>query len=433
VVNKTAVELALRLGAALGCEINLVSEFSRKSYFYPDLPKGYQISQYDLPLCEGGVVAADGLDVPLNRMHLEEDAGKSIHNERGDTLLDMNRCGVPLLEIVSMPAIAGPGEAAACLIALRQIMQYLDVCDGDMEKGELRCDVNVSVRRRGEKSMGEKAEIKNLNSFRAVERSLRYEIERQAGLLERGLPVRAETLLWDEERERCEVMRSKEDAQDYRYFPEPDLPRLAVDEACLRRIEESSPELPSARRRRFVDEYGITAHDAVELTVTRDMADYYEGCVSAGAGSKAAANWVMTEVRRWLKEKDTGLAQLKVRPRSLAGLLALVADGSISHSIARGVFEEMAETGVEGESIVKRKGLSQISDRGIIGEAVGAVLRRERRAVEQYRAGKMEALEYLVGAVMKQMSGAADPHVVRAMMAEELESGRSGQDRRSGE
>lgn len=420
-VNKRAVRLALRLGVALGCTVNSPSVFARKSYFYPDLPKGFQISQYDRPLCEGGRVRHAKGRVGLIRMHLEEDAGKSIHDKEGFTLVDMNRCGIPLLEIVTEPSIAGPGEALACLYELKRTMEYLEVCDCDMEKGELRCDVNVSIRPGDTGAMGVNTEIKNLNSFRAVERSLVYEIDRQKDLLARGKQVRKETLLWDEESQRCVVMRSKEEAHDYRYFPEPDLPALAVEARELEGIARSLPELPGDREERLISEYGLSRGAAAVLTATKEMADYFEECVGAGAVPKVAGNWIMTEVRRVLNKRKIGLRDLPVSAIGLAELLSLVENGSISVTAAKTAFEEMVDSGARAEDVVRRKGLAQISDRAIIAEAVSVALKKEGRAAAQCRAGAAGALEYLVGAVMKELSGRGNPRVVREMLIRALE------------
>jgi aspartyl-tRNA(Asn)/glutamyl-tRNA(Gln) amidotransferase subunit B len=414
-----AVELALRLGLALGSTVNPISVFARKSYSYPDLPKGYQISQYDRPLCEGGDVRFESGSVKLTRIHLEEDAGKSRHLDQGHTLIDMNRCGVPLVEIVCEPVIKSPDEAVSYLRALKQLMRYLDVCNGDMEKGEVRCDVNVSVRRHKNK-MGVKTEIKNLNSFRAVGRALFFEIERQAECIARGGAVKNETLLWDEEGGRCVFMRSKEEAHDYRYFPDPDLPPLAVEIADLERIKKSIPELPLERRERFVLQYGLAGDDAGALTSAPETAGYYEDCVRAGADPKAAGDWVLTEVKRVLRDTNAGIDELQVGPGSLAGLLALIADGSISRIAGKAVFDEMASRGEDAAVVMARKGLSQIDDRGIIREAVVLTLERESAAADQYLTGKRETLEFLVGAVMKETSGKGNPHLVRELLLEVL-------------
>lgn len=426
-INARAVELALRMGIAAGCSINPKSVFARKNYFYPDLPKGYQISQYDHPLGEGGAIRlaeeAEERVVDLVRMHIEEDAGKSIHLEgaRGDhTLVDMNRCGVPLLEIVSEPTLATPREAVSYLEALKQLMEYLDVCDGDMEKGSLRCDVNVSVRPKGAGFMGVRTEIKNLNSFRSVERALHFEIRRQIRLVSAGRRVEKETLLWDEKSERCAAMRSKEDVHDYRYFPEPDLKPLEVPPELIERTRASLPELPHARRKRFRKLYEIPDYDAAVLTSEKRLADYYEACVSAGAEPKAASNWIMTEVKRTLKDKGIKLADLRIDPHSLAGLIGLIGGGTISGGIAKEIFTEMVKSGREAREIIDTLGLRQISDRGIIAGAVAEVLRREAGAAEEYCGGKVEALEFLIGAVMELTRGRGNPGLVRDILRETL-------------
>ncbi len=430
--NERAVRLGVAMGVALGCTINRVSVFARKNYFYPDLPKGYQISQYEIPLCVGGEVAieAGGVTrrVALRRLHLEEDAGKSVHDpegNRGSTAVDMNRCGVPLLEIVSEPALRSPAEAVACLESLRQLMQYLEVCDGDMEKGNLRCDVNVSVVPSGSAALGVSTEIKNLNSFRAVERSLRFEIARQSAILEEGGSVMRETLLWDERSQACAPMRAKEEAQDYRYFPEPDLAPLVVPADTVDRVRWSLPEAPRERRERFKREYALSPYDAEILTSRKSLADFFEACVRGGAGPKAAANWAMTEVTRAAKERGVPEDRLPVAASSLASLLRLVADGAISGTAAKAVFAEMLETGEEPEAAVAGLGLAQVRDEGEIATLVSGVLEREKGAVAAYLRGKTGAVEFLVGAAMRASGGSASPGLVRAALLDALDRMRS--------
>lgn len=461
VLNRLAVELALRVGLAARCLIAPVSVFARKNYFYPDLPKGYQISQYEHPLCRGGEIEfsrnGDPGAVELVRMHLEEDAGKSLHprDSGGDfTLVDFNRCGVPLLEIVTEPHLRSPREAAACLEAVKQLLEYLEVCDGDMEKGSLRCDVNVSVSRRtvcstveevdharaaGGKpdpagkapgasdsivvppgAVGARTEIKNLNSFRNLEKALSFEIDRQRQTLSRGHKIKRQTLLWDEARKECVPMRSKEEAHDYRYFPEPDLPPLVVTRDLLAEAERGLPELPWNRRRRFREEYGLPAYDAGLLTSTRSMADYYEDCVKAGADPKTASNWIMTEFLRVVGQRGGEIEKVPVTAAGLAELLALVRDGTVSGTAAKAVFGEMMETGEGASSIVSRRGLVQIKDVEEIEAVVAAVLREERKAVGEYRRGKERALGFLIGSVMKAMGGRADPRLVREALERAL-------------
>jgi aspartyl-tRNA(Asn)/glutamyl-tRNA(Gln) amidotransferase subunit B len=425
--NKRAVELALRVGLAAGCRIPQVSVFARKNYFYPDLPKGYQISQYDHPLCEGGEISVSmneiSKHVGLIRIHLEEDAGKSLHAQDagGDfSLVDFNRSGVPLIEIVTKPELTAPREAVACLGSLKQLMEYLEVSDCDMEKGSLRCDVNVSVRPSGTASMGVKTEIKNLNSFRNLEKALAFEIERHIGVLSRGEEVAGKTLLWDESRGACAPMRSKEEAHDYRYFPEPDLPPIVISQGLLAKVKAGLPELPWDRKGRFRGEYKIPSYDADLLTSTRAMADYYEACVKVGAEPKAASNWIMTEVLRALRERGESPERFPVGPSRLARLLALIRDGTISGRAAKEIFEEMIESGEEPSAIVKRRGLGQIRDRKAIDAVVAEVLDRECRAVEQYMKGKEAAVQFLVGKVMEATRGRADPRLVQEAVRESL-------------
>jgi aspartyl-tRNA(Asn)/glutamyl-tRNA(Gln) amidotransferase subunit B len=462
VLNYRAVELALRVGSAARCLIAPVSVFARKNYFYPDLPKGYQISQYEHPLCRGGEIEfslnGDSGIVKLVRMHLEEDAGKSLHprDSGGDfTLVDFNRCGVPLLEIVTEPHLGSPREASACLEAVKQLLEYLQVCDGDMEKGSLRCDVNVSVSRgtvrpaaaegdhvsaeagkpdpagkaRGTSdsvvvppgAVGARTEIKNLNSFRNLEKALSFEIERQKKILSRGHKIKRQTLLWDEARKECVPMRSKEEAHDYRYFPEPDLPPLVVTRDLLAEAERGLPELPWKRRKRFREEYRLPAYDAGLLTSTRAMADYYEDCVKAGADPKTASNWIMTELLRVVGRRGGEIEKVPVSATGLAELLVLVGDGTVSGTAAKAVFGEMLESGEGASSIVNRRGLAQIKDVEEIEAVVAEILLKERKAVEEYRKGKERALKFLIGSVMKAMGERADPRLVR----EALERGLS--------
>ena len=471
VLNARSVELALRVARAAGSHVEPISIFARKNYFYPDLPKGYQISQYERPLCHGGEIEfslnGDSGIVKLVRMHLEEDAGKSLHPQDagGDfTLVDFNRCGVPLLEIVTEPHLGSPREAVACLEAVKQLLEYLDVCDGDMEKGSLRCDVNVSVSRgtigstaeeadrmgavprapdptggvprapdpmgaaprkfdptaAPSGAVGSRTEIKNLNSFRNLEKALSFEIERQTYIVSRGHRVARQTLLWDEVKEKCVPMRSKEEAHDYRYFPEPDLPPVVVTRDLLAEIDSGLPELPWNRRKRFRDDYGLPVYDAVLLTSTRAMADYYEDCVKSGAGPKAASNWIMTELLCVIKGRSGGIGRIPVTAPALAELLVLVGDGTVSGTTAKAVFSEMMETGEGASSIVSRRGLTQIRDVKEIEAVVAAVLREERKAVEEYRKGKERALRFLIGSVMKAMGGRADPRLVREALGRAL-------------
>lgn len=426
-LNVRAVELAVMMGVAAGCRISSLSVFARKNYFYPDLPKGFQISQYDMPLCEGGEISFDWggreRSVALRRIHLEEDAGKSTHVERAGehfTIVDMNRCGVPLIEIVSEPELRTPGEAVALLDAIRRLMLYLKVCDGNMESGSLRCDVNVSVGFEGEYGDGPGAEIKNLNSFRSVERSLVYEIERQSEILRAGGAVGRSTMLWDEESSVCVPMRAKEEEHDYRYFPEPDLPPLELPEGILERVARSLPELPRARRERVRVGYSLTPEASAALTDRKETADYFEACVRHGASAKSAADWIMTELRRALKERGIGIAEIPVSPPSLARLLGMLEKGTISRRTAKAVFADMVESGEEPEALIESGGLKMMTDPAEIDRAVDAVLRTERTAVASCLKGKDEALEFLMGAVMRATRGRADPNMARLSLIEAL-------------
>jgi aspartyl-tRNA(Asn)/glutamyl-tRNA(Gln) amidotransferase subunit B len=430
VLNRRAVEFAIKAGLATGCRIAAESRWARKNYFYPDLPKGYQISQYELPICIGGHidVEVDGrrLSVGLTRIHMEEDTGKNIHDQHGDaSLVDYNRSGVPLLEIVSEPDMRSPAEAAAYLRRLRAILQYLEVCDGNMEEGSFRCDANVSVRRRGESRLGTKAEIKNLNSFRAVERALEYEIQRQAEVLEDGGRVMQETRLWDANREVTRSMRSKEHAHDYRYFPDPDLLPLVVEDEWIEAIRATLPELPDARRRRFVERYGLPEYDAEVLTARKDLADYFEAAVAAHDNPKATSNWIMGDVLRVVRERRLDEALVirdwPVAAARLAAMIRLIDDGTISGKIAKTVFEEMIEGGAGPAEIVARRGLSQVSDEGSIRAAVAAVVEANREKAAEYRAGKDKLFGFFVGQVMKATQGKANPQMVNTLLKELLD------------
>ncbi len=429
VLNRQVVDFAIRTGLATGCEIQTLSRWARKNYFYPDLPKGYQISQYELPICLGGGVEIAVDDLPrriaLTRIHMEEDTGKNIHDAHGDaSLVDYNRCGVPLLEIVSEPEIRSPEEAGAYLRKLRTILQYLEVCDGNMEEGSFRCDANVSVRPAGATELGTKAEVKNLNSFRSVERAIAYEIERQSKALRAGESIVQETRLWDTEREITRSMRSKEDAHDYRYFPEPDLLPLVVDAAWIEDARGHLPELPDQRAHRFVEHYGLPAYDAEVLTARKDLADYFEEVVRANGNAKASSNWVMGEVLRVVRERKLDQAlhitDWPVSPAQVGGLIALIDDGTISGKIAKSVFEELLDSDRSAATIVEEKGLSQVSDSGELAAVIAAVLKGQEDKIAEYRAGKEKMLGFFVGQVMKATQGKANPKMVNEMLRKEL-------------
>ncbi len=423
VVNKKAVEFSVKMGLALGCEIRKKSVFSRKQYFYPDLPKGYQISQFDLPLCEHGNVEffLDGVkkNVSITRAHMEEDAGKSTHH--GDfTLLNYNRAGIPLLEIVSGPDMNSPQEAAAYGKAIRQIVRYLDVCDGNLEEGSLRCDCNVSVRRPGD-TLGTKVELKNLNSFRFVEKAIEYEIDRQIDEIEGGGKIVQETRLYDPDKNRTFAMRSKEDAQDYRYFPDPDLQPVEIRAADVEAIRATLPELPAVRKSRFQSSLGLTEYDAEVLTDERELADYFEIVSQKCGNAKLAANWIMSELMRELNHNKTHITQSPLKAHELAELIKLIDSGTISGKIAKVVFAEMWSAGKSATEVIKEKNLSQMSDLGQIEKLVEQTLLANPGQAEEYRSGKTKVFGFFVGAVMKATKGQANPDIVNQILKDKLD------------
>ena len=434
VLNRQAVDGAIKAALALGCEVQPVSIFARKNYFYPDLPKGYQISQYERPLALGGgldiLVDGGASHVALTRIHMEEDAGKSLHDgflDSGErTYLDFNRSGVPLIEIVSEPDMRSAAAAAEFFTRLRDILVWLGVNDGNMEEGSLRCDANVSVRPWGHTALGTKAEVKNLNSFRHVRKAVEYEIERQTALVGGGGRVVQETRLWDAAAGRTVSMRSKEEAHDYRYFPEPDLPPLVVDEARIEAVRRTMPELPDARRRRFVTGYGLPEYDAGVLTQSAALADYFEAVAAATGSPKAASNWVMGELLRALKDRGLTVADVPMTPAALAGLIVLVERGTISSSMAKDVFAKMIESGRDADAIVQSEGLAQIGDEDAVLAIVRDVIARNQDAVAQYRAGKSQTFGFLVGQVMKGSGGKASPTLANRLLTQELLRGSSG-------
>lgn len=418
VVNYEAVRLTVRTGLMLGSKISRWSKFDRKSYFYPDMPKNYQISQYDMPLCVGGEleIECEGRrkKIKLRRIHLEEDVGKSLHfgNSSG---IDFNRAGIPLMEIVSEPDINSPQEAHAYLVALKQVLQYGEVSDCNLEQGNVRCDVNCSIRRAGE-SLGVKTEIKNLNTFRGVFRALEYEISRQINILEAGGAVEQQTLRWDDEKGVTIPLRSKEYAHDYRYFPEPDIPPITLDEALLEQWSEDLPELPAVRRRRFIEQYALPEYDAGVLVAEKEVADFFEATVKQGVPAKAVSNWLMTEVLRVIGATGAALSDLKITPRSLAGLIRLVEKGAISMPAAKEVCEVLLREGGDPEAIVAERGLAQVSDESELQAVVEQTISANPRVVGDYRAGKKAALQFLIGQVMRQTRGRANPKVVAELL-----------------
>ena len=430
VLNRRAVELAARMSHAVACDVKETSVFARKNYFYPDLPKGYQISQYDHPIAEHGTVTfeLDGSEktVRLERIHMEEDAGKLLHDgfQGSDkkSAVDFNRSGVPLIEIVSRPDMRSPEEATRYAQALKEILEYTEVSDADMEKGNFRCDGNVSVRPEGASELGTKVELKNLNSFRFLGRALAFEVDRQIELIESGGRVTQETRLYDPERDITVTMRTKEEAHDYRYFPEPDLPPLHLEEAWLRDSRASLPELPRARRERLQKQYALPSYDAEVLTASRALADYFETAVehSKNATGKAVSNWVMSEVLRQLKETGSAVTDFAVSPEHFGALVGLVEAGTISGKIGKEVFEKMVETAEAPGVIIEREGLSQISDASAITEMAREVIEKNPEQVAELKAGKDKVLGWLVGQVMKASRGKANPQLARSTLVELL-------------
>ena len=431
VLNRVAVALAARAALGLNCTINMESQWARKNYFYPDLPKGYQISQYDRPLASHGFIeiTVDGTKkrIGVQRIHMEEDAGKSLHEGFADssrnTYLDFNRSGVPLIEIVTDPDIRSSAEANDYLKRLKEILEYLDVNDGNMEEGSLRCDANVSVRRVGEQKFGTRTELKNINSFRFVQKAIDYEIERQIEVIESGGRVVQETRLWNSAEERTVSMRSKEEAHDYRYFPDPDLPLLVLDREAIRQLQQFMPELPESRRRRFIDEYALSEYDAGVLATTRALADFFEETAKLSAQPKAAANWIMGDLLRFYKDSNADLKDLSgspVKPKTLADMIMLVEKGTISGKIAKTVMEDMCKTGKTPAAIIEEKGLVQISNVDEIEKIVARVMEENPKTVEQYRQGKTGNLGFFVGQVMKATGGRANPQTVNDILKKRL-------------
>jgi aspartyl-tRNA(Asn)/glutamyl-tRNA(Gln) amidotransferase subunit B len=431
VLGREAVTLAIRAALATQCTVNARSIFARKNYFYPDLPKGYQISQYDRPLAENGTVEIPSggafRTVRLQRIHMEEDAGKLLHEgfpwSGEKSGVDFNRSGVPLIEIVSHPDLRSSEEAYEYLSALKAVLLYAGVSDCNMEEGSLRCDANVSIRPRGTEAFGTRAEIKNLNSFRNVARAIDHEIARQAAIVDAGGRIVQETRLWNADRAETVSMRSKEEAHDYRYFPEPDLPPLVVDDAWREAVRASLPELPAAKRRRFAAEHRIPDYDAGVLTLSRDVADYFEAVAKASGNAKAASNWVMGAVLRKLKEDDRPLSSSPVSPAALAELLALVEAGTVSGTTAKDVFERMWTSGEGARVIVEREGLGQVSDEATIAKAADEVIAESPKQVETYRGGKTNTIGWFVGQVMKKTGGKANPQLVNAVLKKKLDQG----------
>lgn len=426
-LNRQAVDYAMRMILATDGTINPTSVFARKNYFYPDLPKGYQISQFSEPIGRGGYIEISGEGGPkrirLIRIHLEEDAGKSLHPEHsGDTTtrIDMNRCGVPLIEIVSEPDIRTPQQAGSYLRKLRQIVEYLGICTGNMEEGALRCDANVSITPAGSAGLGVRTEVKNMNSFRSVERAVEFEINRQIELLEGGGEVDRETLLWDEKSQTAQPMRSKEESSDYRYFPDPDLLPLHIAPDWIEEVRASLPELATARARRLARDYQIPDYNATVLTDQKALADYFEAAVKTCADAKKVSNWIMTEVLRVLKESDFDIAGFPVVPAVLGELLNLIGDGTISGTVAKDVFARMIATGQSAAAIVEAEGLRQVSDDSALIALIDDILRENPEQIESYKGGKTRVFGFFVGEAMKRSKGTANPQRLADLLRERL-------------
>lgn len=436
VVNKMAVEMAIKTGLALHSSIQKKSVFARKNYFYPDLPKGYQISQHELPLCQGGHldIAIEGRvsdskcrtpslkRILLIRIHLEEDAGKLLHDFGHPDMshVDFNRCGVPLIEIVSGPDMRSPQEGGDYLRKLRNILVYLDVCEGNLQEGNFRCDANISIRPQGSAKLGTRTELKNLNSFKAVEKALAYEIERQTKLMSEGKDVVQETLLWNDSTGKTESMRTKEEAHDYRYFPDPDLLPLMVEDAWIDKIKKEIPELADQKAARFVKEYGIPEYDAAILTDEKALADYYEASIAIHKEPKKISNWIMTEFLRELKKDERDISTCPVTPSNLASLVKMIDDGIISGKMAKEIFEEIYRSGKPPADIVAEKGMKQVTDEGAIEAAVDKVIADNPTQLAQYKSGKTALFGFFVGQVMKETKGQANPKVVNDLLKKKL-------------
>ncbi|GLS03556.1 aspartyl/glutamyl-tRNA(Asn/Gln) amidotransferase subunit B [Chitiniphilus shinanonensis] len=425
VMNRAAVDKAIQFGLAIGARVNRKSVFARKNYFYPDLPKGYQISQFELPIVEGGQIAinVDGVEkvINLTRAHLEEDAGKSLHGDyHGATGIDLNRAGTPLLEIVSEPEMRSAAEAVAYAKALYSLVTWIGICDGNMQEGSFRCDVNVSVRPEGQAEFGTRREIKNLNSFRFIEQAIRAEVQWQIETIEDGGKIEQATVLFDPDTGETRMMRSKEDAHDYRYFPDPDLPPLVIDEDWIERVRNALPELPHDMQQRFERQYGIPAYDAVTLTASKALAGYYEATVAAGADAKLASNWIMGDISATLNREEQDITACPVSAAALAALIGRIADKTINNKTAKDVLKKMWESGDSTDAIIERDGLKQESDSGAIEAIVLEVIAANPKSVEEYRAGKEKALNSLVGQVMKASRGKADPAVALELLKQKL-------------
>lgn len=423
VLNKSVVDFAIKAGLALNCKINKDTYMARKNYFYPDAPKNYQITQHETPLCSEGYIEIETDEgvkrIGIQRIHIEEDAGKALH-EGENSLIDFNRSGVPLIEIVTKPDMRSPKEARMFFEKLRSILLYTEVSDCKMQEGSLRCDANVSVRPKGSTEFGVKTEIKNMNSFKALEKALEYEIERQINGIKKGERIVQETRRWDEAKGQTIVMRSKEEAHDYRYFPEPDMVYLKLDDEWIEDIRKTMPELPDEKKRRYIEEFGLPEYDANIITTSKELAAFFEEAVNIGGNPKTISNWIMGEVLRILNDREMEITDVKFTAKDLVKLISLVEKGTISNTIAKKVFVDMFETGKDPEKIVEEKGLVQITDEAAIREIVNKVLDENPQSVTDFKNGKTKAVGFIVGQVMKASKGKANPQMVNKLVEEEL-------------
>lgn len=427
VLNRKVVDLGMRLGVALNCSLESRNFFARKNYFYPDLPKGYQITQFESPLCSGGhlVVDVGGVSkkIGIRRIHMEEDAGKNIHDDaRGRSYIDFNRAGVPLLEIVSEPDISSSDEAVSYLRELRLILMHLKISDGNMEEGSFRCDANISVRPAGSATLGTRTELKNLNSFRNVQHALDYEIRRQTSIVAAGARVEQETLLWNEETGMTQVMRSKEESHDYRYFPDPDLVAVVIDDAWLQDVMRSMPEIPATKRKRFMERYGLPAYDTDQLTQSPELSEYFERCVGLLDAPKDICNWIMSELVRVMREQGEDIRGTRITPEKLTGLVALVKSGRLSGLMAKDVLTTMAATGKDAAEVVRELGIEQLNDEATLRDLVMSVIEANPAQVAKYREGRTQLLGFFVGEVMKASKGRANPKVAGRLVMELLKA-----------
>ena len=425
-MNKKVVEYAVKAGLAMNCEISLFSKQDRKNYFYPDLPKAYQISQYDLPLCKNGYldieVNGETKRIGITRIHIEEDAGKLLHNAWGTgSLVDMNRCGVPLIEIVTEPDMRSSEEAKALLEKIRTILRYIEVSDCKMQEGSLRCDVNVSIMPKGSKEFGQRTEMKNISSFSGTGRAIEYEIKRQIEVTEAGGKVNQETRRWDDDKGESIVMRTKENAQDYRYFPEPDLVPIVLTNAYIEEIKNNLPELPDKKKARYLAEYGLSDYDATLLVNTKELAKFFEATVELGATPKAVSNWILGDISKVMNEKDITVDEVGITPKELSDLINEIEKGNISNTAGKTVFEELLNSDKNVAEIIAEKGLVQVNDESEIADMVNRVLALNEKSIADYKKGKTNALGFLVGQVMKESKGKANPQIINKLVREKLE------------